>query len=273
MAMPGSESSDLESGDAWALLDEELGGWESAGRTASLWWRDDDATAPGPLLDRLQGLSGDAGAGLLLAVIPARAEAALADRLGPLTRIAQHGYAHVNHAPRGRGLGAWELGSHRPRDEVLAELKMGRERLAELFGARFVPVVVPPWNRIDPGLLTGLAEHGYTGVSAFGRRDAESGSHGLIEVNAHCDPIRWKDAARFAGEAKTLGALVDQLRARRCCEVDASEVSGFLTHHRDLDGPGWAFCERLAGVIAGHPAARWLEIEEIFGGDCGGTVS
>ena len=264
MAMPDRKASGPEPGDPWARLDEELGLWQAAGRTATLWWRDDDATAPGPLLDQLSRIAGDAGAGLLLAVIPARAEPALADGLGARTRIAQHGYAHVNHAPRGQGLGAWELGDHRPRDKVLAELETGRDRLAALFGVRFVPVVVPPWNRIDPRLFPGLAERGYIGVSAFGPRGAQAGGQGLIEVNAHCDPIRWKDAARFAGEAKTIDALVDHLRARRGGEASASEPSGLLTHHRDLDAPGWAFCERLAGAIAAHPAARWLGIEQVF---------
>lgn len=256
-----------ETGDPWARLDEEFGLWETARRTASLWWRDDDATAPGPLLDRLLGMTEDAGAGLLLAVIPARAEPALAGGLGARTRIAQHGFAHVNHAPRGQGLGAWELGDHRPRIEVLAELETGRDRLAALFGVRFVPVVVPPWNRIDPGLFSCLAERGYAGVSAFGPRGTQAGGQGLIEVNAHCDPIRWKGAARFAGEAKTIGALVDHLRARRSGEADASEPSGLLTHHRDLDAPGWAFCERLAVAVAAHPAARWLGIEQVFAGE------
>ncbi len=266
MAMPDRETNGLETGDPWARLDEELGFWQAAGRTASLWWRDDDATAPGPKLDRLSRIVEDAGAGLLLAVIPARAESALADGLGARTRIAQHGFAHVNHAPRGQGLGAWELGDHRPREEVLAELDIGRNRLAALFGVRFVPVVVPPWNRIDPGLFPGLAARGTIGVSAFGPRGEEAGGHGLIEVNAHCDPIRWKDSARFAGEARTIGALVDHLRARRIGEAGTSEPSGFLTHHRDLDAPGWAFCQRLAGAIASHPAALWLGIEQVFAG-------
>jgi hypothetical protein len=258
---------DPETGDPWARLDGEFELWQAAGRTATLWWRDDDASAPGPKLDRLLEITEEGDAGLLLAVIPARAEPALADGLGARTRIAQHGYAHVNHAPRGQGLGAWELGPHRPRDKVIGELEAGRDRLTALFGARFVPVVVPPWNRIDAGLLPVLAAHGYIGVSAFGPRGAETGGHGLIEVNAHCDPIRWKSAARFAGEAKTIGALVDHLCARRVGEVDASEPSGFLTHHRDLDEAGWAFCQRLAGAVSSHPAARWLGIEQVFAGE------
>ena len=133
-----------ELGDPWATLDEEFEAWDAARRTATLWWRDEDASAPGPLLNKLMGITEAVDAGLLLAVIPALAKASLAEGLGARTRIAQHGYAHINHAPRGQGLGAWELGDHRPRDKVLAELEKGRDRLATLFGLRFVPVVVPP---------------------------------------------------------------------------------------------------------------------------------
>ena len=37
----------------WQDLRDELDRWAEAGRTATLWWRDDDAVMPGPLLDRL----------------------------------------------------------------------------------------------------------------------------------------------------------------------------------------------------------------------------
>ena len=35
------------------LLSRELARWRAAGRRARLWWRDDDARAPGPELERL----------------------------------------------------------------------------------------------------------------------------------------------------------------------------------------------------------------------------
>ena len=40
----------------WADLDAELDRWKAAGRAATLWWRDDDATRPTPALDRLLAL-------------------------------------------------------------------------------------------------------------------------------------------------------------------------------------------------------------------------
>jgi hypothetical protein len=250
--------------DPWAALAAELDAWAAAGRRADLWWRDDDAVAPGPKLERLFDVT--AATGLLLAVIPARAEDALGPAVAaaPDVRVGQHGYAHINHAPKGQGLGAWELGLHRGEAAVLAELDAGRERLAALFGARFLPVVVPPWNRIDAALFAPLAARGYRGVSAFGPRRA--GTPGLVVANAQCDPIRWKEGARFAGATKALGALIGHLEARRTGTADADEPTGFLTHHIDLDADGWAFCRRLAATVEHHPAAFWRDPAELFGG-------
>jgi len=251
--------------DPWAQLDTEFQAWISEGcKSASLWWRDDDAVASGARLDQLIDIS--ANAGLLLAVIPASLEHSLGRALADVAHvhIAQHGYAHINHAQRGAGLGAWELGLHRGESAVLTELDLGRKRLEELFGSSFLPVVVPPWNRIAAELLQPLATRGYVGVSAFGARAAKHPVPGLLVVNAHCDPIRWKSGARFAGESKTIAQLIDHLQARRAGLVDADEPTGFLTHHLDLDSTGWDFCARLARVVEEHPGARWISPEHVF---------
>jgi hypothetical protein len=248
--------------DPWAALAAEFDAWGVAGRSADLWWRDDDAGAWGPKLERLCRLT--APTGLMLAAIPARSDDGLSRAAEfPHVRVAQHGYAHVNHAPKGQGLGAWELGLHRGEARLLAELDAGRGRLQAIFGGRFLAVMVPPWNRIDPALYAPLAERGYRGVSAFGPRDRET--HDLIVANAQCDPIKWKGGARFAGEAKALGDLIGHLAARRSGTVDAEEPTGFLTHHIDLDEPGWAFCERLAAAVEAHPAAHWRDPLDVFG--------
>lgn len=251
--------------DCWLQLDAEFDAWQAAGRVASLWWRDDDATVPGPRLDRLLQLT--SATGLLLAVIPALADQSLATALAGCShvRVAQHGYAHKNYAERGQGQGAWELGMHRGEAAVLADLDNGRKHLQDLFGISFMPVVVPPWNHLAAELLEPIAERAYAGVSAFGPRDSTGQPSGLIMVNAHCDPIRWKEGARFRGESKTINQLVDHLHARRHARVDADEPTGFLTHHKDLDAPAWAFCEQLASRVADHPGATWLSPVDVFG--------
>src|SRR5581483_2461357 len=146
--------------DPWHALEAELDRWHGEGNIAELWWRDDDAVAPSAALDRLLALGGGA-IPMALAVIPAGAEPALAERLAGEDRVAvlQHGYAHDNHRPPGER--ASEFGGDRPRDEETRALTRGSGGLRRLFGARFVPALVPPWNRIDAGLVPALAGLGF----------------------------------------------------------------------------------------------------------------
>ncbi|MGO1081298.1 polysaccharide deacetylase family protein, partial [Inquilinus sp. CA228] len=157
--------------DSWTELRTELDRWAASGRHPTFWWRDDDAVAPSPALDRLLALAARHGRGVARAVIPAGAEPALVERLaGTPAVVIQHGWAHRSHAPAGEKTA--ELGDHRPAEAVLAELTAGRERLAALFGARNRPVLAPPWNRLGPVLRARLGEAGLTLLSGFGARDA-----------------------------------------------------------------------------------------------------
>jgi len=258
----GAPSIDAE--NAWSALQAELNTWSSAGHIASFWWRDDDAVRAGPRLDKLIDISSNSG--LMLAVIPTHLEPSLATALAdaPQVYVAQHGYAHVNHAPRGLGLGAWELGMHRGLDTVMAEIHRGRAILEDRFQSQFLQVLVPPWNRIAPELIKPVADSGFCGVSAFGPRDQNNPVQGMTFINAHCDPIRWKSGAQFRGTSKTISQLCEHLEARRTGRVDVDEPTGFLTHHIDLDAAGWNFSKRLANMIHQHKAARWCSPKQLF---------
>jgi len=251
--------------DPWAALYAELDEWHRSGNVATLWWRDDDTTRPGPKLERLQNICADTG--LLLAVIPEQCDPALRAFCSdtPSVRIAQHGYAHINHAPRGQSLGAWELGLHRGIDKVLNDLDLGFERLLDAYQELFLPVIVPPWNRIDSGLFQALADRDYTAVSAFGTRNTLNLVDQLMSINSHVDPIRWKTGATFAGTQKTINALISHLEARRSKVIDSSEITGYLTHHIDLDEQGWKFSQDLANCINEHPGADWIYPADVFG--------
>src|SRR5579872_2203932 len=154
----------------WGALEAELDIWQSAGRTASFWWRDDDAITRTRALDRLLALSEDAP--IALAVVPGYAERALAERLAdiPAVTVLQHGWRHINHAPAGERKS--ELGAHRPLGQRLEQLRLGWERLRSLFGPRALGVLVPPWNRIAPDLVARLPELGLHGLSISGARSS-----------------------------------------------------------------------------------------------------
>lgn len=246
------------SGDegSWRPFFAELGAWQSEGRTATFWWRDDDATRPGPALDRLLELAGPVP--LSLAVIPATMQDSLAERVadhnrhGGAVTVLQHGYAHRNHAPPSEKKA--EFGAHRPQAAMLAELAAGRDRLSALFGPLFAPILTPPWNRVDDTLRVRLGEIGLRGVSRYGPRDV---SEAASVVNTHIDIIDWHGNRGFAGDAAVLELAVDHLAARRSGKSDPGEPTGLLTHHRDHDAECWAFAAALRQAVEAHPAARW----------------
>lgn len=250
----------------WRDLTDELDRWQAEGRAATFWWRDDDAETPSPALDRLLALRkiGPHGAlPLSLAVIPAPAGPGLAARLRRESDVAvlQHGWAHANHAPLGER--TIELGPHRPKSDVLSELVDGRERLARLFGRQFLPVVVPPWNRIDAAVAASLPDHDYRGLSSDGAR-APNGSRAFTVANVHIDIFRWQSPARFIGTDIALGQTVRHLAARRLGAVDPDEPTGLMTHHLQHDAGCWRFLERFLAVTASHPAVRYLPAAAIF---------
>jgi hypothetical protein len=247
----------------WRDLIAELNRWGAEGRMATLWWRDDDATAPCRQLDDLLTLAD--GVPVALAVIPGLAEAALASWLKrgapKSTCVLQHGWRHTNHDAIAKES---EFPSVRSAALAAADLLAGRERLTALFGTRALAVLVPPWNRFDQYLLRLLPEIGFTAISRIKPRDAAYPRPGIFEVNVHLDLVEWRGRRRFVGETAALHGLVAHLRARRCGTVDADEPTGILTHHLVQDQAASAFVSELIDVTRDHPAARWLDAKEIF---------
>ena len=245
----------------WTDLSDEAARWAQDGRTADLWWRDDDAADVGPALERLLAIHRDTGAPVALAVVPAKATQALADRLAgePGVDVLQHGYAHVNHAAPGDNKKI-ELGTERPATLVLGELGTGRMALERLFGARPLPVLVPPWNRIAPVLVPTLPEIGFAGLSTFGARRRMHPVRGLLEVNTHVDLIDWKGGRGFVGEAAALDALVAALARARI----SGEPVGVLSHHLAMDGGAWDFLRSMWQKTLKMPGLCIRPANELF---------
>lgn len=253
--------------ESFSPLLAELDAWSTTDAKAQLWWRDDDAAQPCVELDRLIRLSDDYGVPCGLASVPARAGKSLRKAVSGASHIQvlQHGYAHVNHAPSGNG--AWELGTHRPLSVVLDELRSGMLKLTQLFKTRFVPVVVPPWNKIAPELLPYLPVMGYRGVSASYKRHRPVPPGDLRVADAHCDVLSWKKPekiARFAGTEKCVAHLVEHLADKRHGRADDTEPTGVLTHHLEMDTDAWEFMETLFSLTSAHPAVQWCSPAEIW---------
>ena len=252
---PGDAATSAE----WPDLIEELDRWEAEDRVATLWWRDDDATTATPELDALVRLARDVP--LALAVIPALARRELASALDAAAdiRVLQHGWEHRNHAVTGKKS---EYPPGRPADDVAAEIAAGRTRLAEMFGAQALPVLVPPWNRIADDFLPLLPGEGIRGVSVMALPTAAP-PPGLAALDVHLDLVAWRDGRGFIGGATALGRLVGCLQANRFAAGPARPI-GILTHHLIQDAATAAFLERLVALTRSHGAARWAAAGEFL---------
>lgn len=247
---------------AWGAFGDELQRWADAGRGVEFWWRDDDATRPDPALVRLLALAEQARAPLALAVVPAGAQAAIFAGMGPMTSVIQHGADHRNRAAPGAKKSEFPDGA--PVAEAVARVAAARARLADLAGARMVPALAPPWNRIDRPLVPALAGAGLRGLSQFGARRAAEPAPGLRQVNTHVDIIDWRGTRGFAGEEAVLRVAEAHLAARRTGRADPAEPTGWLTHHACHDEAAWTFLERLFEFASRRGAIRWRSAGELF---------
>ena len=241
----------------WQPLREELERWEESGKVARFWLRDDDAVTPSPALERLASTAAQHAVTTVLAVIPARADGALADFVArdPHLRIAVHGWSHANHAPDTEK--KQELGAHRPAENILAELTRGLEKLSGQFGHRLLPMLVPPWNRIDTSLLPRLRACGFWTLSVFGPADPRAP---IAMINTHVDLIDWRGDRQGRDWPALIAAIVRELQRRR---EGRDEPLGILSHHLVSDDRVFGFVEELLSVTAAHAACRWLGPREL----------
>jgi hypothetical protein len=258
-ALPISPSSRTS---IWAPLEAELDAWAATGRVARFWWRDDDAVEPTPALERLLALAGPTP--LALAVIPDRAVGSLVRRLSSENHVTvlQHGIAHANHAPPTAKKA--ELGPARSATTQAGALATARRRLEALFGPRFMPVLVPPWNRIADDLVPLLPHAGFVGLSTAGPRRRAQAAPGLVQVNTHLDPIDWHGTRQGRPSAELVAETVRHLRARRLDAAADPEPLGLLTHHLLGDAAVERFAAELATLVRGHPGATWVSARELW---------
>ena len=250
----------------WRPLMAELDLWRRLELSAQFWLRDDDAIAPSAALERLARLSGRFDAPVLLAVIPMLAEPELAafQRSAPSLLPCQHGVWHRSHSPAGQKNA--EFGAGRDIGTARAEIAEGKARLDALFGPAALPVFVPPWNRIGPGIAARLPELGFTGLSCF-RGFALGPDGGPALANSHLDLIDWHGGRVGRGAGALAAELAGHLTRHSEAAGPSVAVFGLLLHHRDHDDTAWACLEALLGQVADHPAARLIDPRRLFSGE------
>lgn len=227
------------------------------GTPIPFFWRDDDAISDTPALRTLISLSNRYGIPLALAVIPRDFDDTLCSLLKneQLITVLQHGWAHQNHEPKG-ALKA-ELGETPPLTETLERLIEGRRRLEEGFGGKFLPVLVPPWNRISADVLEARNQVALPGVSVYRRRKTKQ-NH---TVNTQLDVIGWRMGRKFIGEKRAFRRLL--VEAERRCQGHAEPI-GLLTHHLVHDQETRDFLELLLKILSEHPGAEFPGHRTLF---------
>jgi len=245
-------------------LSRELAQWAMAGRQAQFWWRDDDAQFASPELDQILEISSNCKAPLSLAVIPHGVEDTLAAALVGLesVQVLQHGYSHENHAPA--DLRKMELGWHRPAEVICAQLRTGFDALRALFDEQFIPVMVPPWNRIDERIIEQLPDVGLRGLSTLGPRRSTLVAEVLHQVNVHVDIINWKQGRKFAGLEICEAQIIAHLSAKRNGQAPTDEPTGIMSHHRVHDMASDAFLQALFSYLGDHSAVSMLDAQQVF---------
>lgn len=248
----------------WQRCVDRLDSLHDAGECIDFWLRDDDAVEPTPALDRLLDLTDRFSVPVTLAVIPANTDERLSRVLAGRMHVdvAVHGWSHRNHAPATEK--RQELGAHRPRETVAADLRAGWARLSALYPTALAPLLVPPWNRIDPGLVSELQDIGFEALSVFGPEDGEKYAAfqvpGLHLINAHVDVMDWHGTRGCRPHGDILRDI-----DRRLDEVEnGGGTVGILTHHLVHDESVWEFLATFFDIAASHPACRWRRIAQLI---------
>lgn len=228
-------------------------------RPLSFWWRDDDAIDNTPALQTMLGLQARHDVPLGLAVIPEGVKPPLVEAIGTngLVTVLQHGWQHINHAPKSEK--KQELGLHRPLETVLRELEEGKTRLRERFGEQFQPVLTPPWNRIAPEVADGAAARvGLMGLSTYNKAPDNK----PYQCNTHVDIINWRDSRGFIGWQALFDLMVQEMTERK--DTGSDEPIGFLSHHLVHDDGCWEALDAVFTVLAPHTKASFPAIPALF---------
>lgn len=222
-----------------------------------LWWRDDDAGRIGPTLAPLLDLSLAGVRPIGLAVVPAWLDAATTRliRNRPDVQVLQHGWNHASHALAGEK--SIELGGAATTADCLDLLRAGAARLDSAFGDTFLPILVPPWNRIADRVLERLGEIGFTGLSTFAD-DHRGAVSGLVHINAHVDIVDWRGDRRMKPIATLIAEVEDRIAQ------GGSPVIGILSHHLVMSVDDVARLGQFFLELEARHGCRWVAPRALF---------
>lgn len=240
-------------------LDHELDLWKHEGKTARIWWRDDDAVARTDALEALSALSEGFNVPVLLAVIPRYLDASLVNFVNekPNLSVGVHGYAHKDHSTPDQKKTELTLNlPARTLEMVLGELEDAKKIIANKFGPRASQILVPPWNRIDTIIADQLKRADFKILSGFTQKALEAD---IKQLNCHLDLMHWKPERKGKQSDEVIAELALRLREAR---GHGFKPIGILSHHLVHDEAAWNASKTLMEIIHSNPNIGVFSIED-----------
>lgn len=201
----------------------------------TLFFRADDAGWGHERFERLAALFAGRGQRLNAAAIPLaclQSRPPLPPRALEAVEFHSHGWAHLDHESAGKKC---EFGPARAPETVARELEQSRAACAELFGERYFPAFVPPWNRIDERFVSLLPAAGFRALSRDGA--ARAGMPGLVELNVRVDLHTSRAPAPASPEA-----VLEAVSA-------FPGPAGIMLHHARMGDADFAFLDALLRLL------------------------
>ena len=231
----------------------ELRQWIGREAAPTLWWRDDDVVAATPRLSPL--LRNLRLPPVLLAVIPALCRDDLKYELenSRFVEVCQHGWAHTNY---GGCNSPAEFTEERSLEVMKAEVRRGMSVLKEVFGARFQPIFVPPWNTVPESLSKALPSLGVRLLSTESPRFIAGQETWIPTAPIHIDLCDWRRDGAFIGSELMYERVSRKLSISRRFERRHVPV-GILSHH-DVIGPDFVHSVSELFMLSSEYGARWL---------------
>ena len=96
------------------------------------------------------------------------------------------------------------------------------------------------------------------------RRTVAHPAPGLLQVNAHLDPINWRHNGGFIGLYPAIAILIQHLIAKRSGYRDGAEPTGILSHHLVQNEAVWRFLDNLLLFLSQQPAVHFVDAREIW---------
>ncbi len=249
--------------NVWDTLEHTLAKFAEP---VQFWWRDDDAVEESTALNHLIDLQQRYNIALHLAVIPHHLKSTLLDSLSPHDDIwvLQHGFSHQSYAaPQQRKI---ELGGECDPEQLRKQLAQGKHILEHAFPKQFLPIMVPPWNRVDDWVHPLLQSIGYSAWSGLASLSPSLNTKNIVDqldnYPVHIDIMNWK-TRQFAGVEIVVNNIIQHLEKQRLSTTSENKAIGLMTHHLVHDTSCQQFLDQFFAFSQTHSMIEWQNLTHL----------